>query len=1082
MAFHLYTSSSLENLAELYSQERLKACRDSERLALFRAKGIFAQESVCVPTNGMRIWLEHYLVSHGHVVANRNYPYITNVVWDILGAQFPAFKQAQDYFSRDALLWRILDILLDDSRVKCHGPLAAYLNTAENPRTKLSRKYELADKLASLYSDYLAFLPDVLTGKTSLPDDGKEWQLSLWQELCRNGEAMLYSPAQAIMDYLALDSTAILPQNPITLFGISAMSPWFLRILKKSASHGNVVHFFYHNVSDEYWGDQRRKNWESGLRADLEDLDEIYNNSLLGNFGEMGRRFFNAVMELNDDFIEHDDRVWHHQREEENDQPGARRPLLPEVQWLVRHCQNPPPNPPELDGGDDSLTVHSCHNDMRQVEVLHDCLLQLLARHPDLKLTDIMVVSPDIARFAPLVNAVFEQGPLKGAFTISDRTILHANLLAESFLNILSLAEGRFEVTKILKLFDSAPLRSRFNLSDQAVVKLSAWIGRANVKWGWDAADRSSYTTRSDHFTWRRGVDRMLLAMAMDATPDNCWKSLRPLDIRLSEENACALGALTQLLEWLRDTAQKLREERTFAEWVEFLLAQLELYFKPDAESAQDYVLLSKTIRELSEATGKSPLAQRKQDFTLPLIWLKHAVTAAMPKDGFLNGKITFCSMMPMRGVPCRVLAMLGMAEGEFPRQDSSLGFNLMTPELSLLKYYDRSKAVEDRFVFLESILAAKEHLLIFFNGQDDCSQQESKPAVPVSELLAYAERVRVGAGDSLLLKHTLNPFDTGNFRLSCEEGAMNLRQGFSYSGLLAELASLQPAGTGESVPLWQAFQNGARGLPVPDKLLQPPEKVTLAELERFLKNPQAHYFSHRFGTVYTDWEEDPPSDYEPFQINYRVEGRFARQVADVVNEKVQSSLGQLQAEEQDDDRLPMGKLRMEKLDEKINEVKLAGDILQAWQTRAEQKVNLTLELGDVFRQLNEEFPDLMRLDKDTLSKCSGWKICLEGKVIAAEQASGYTCIDACFSSEKGRHLIHAYLCHLLLTANGRTGKAAVVRFKKKNSNGQPLNWSIATIANAEEAKEQLKTLLAWYFIGKWRPLPLLENFSPMYA
>ena len=122
----------------------------------------------------------------------------------------------------------------------------------------------------------------------------------------------------------------------------------------------------------------------------------------------------------------------------------------------------------------------------------------------------------------------------------------------------------------------------------------------------------------------------MLLAMAMDATPDNCWQSLQPLDIRFSEENACALGALTQLLEWLRDTALKMREERTFAEWTEFLLAQLELYFKPDAESAQDYVFLSKTIRELSEATDKSPLAQKRLDFTLPQVWLKHAVTAAI--------------------------------------------------------------------------------------------------------------------------------------------------------------------------------------------------------------------------------------------------------------------------------------------------------------------------------------------------------------------------------------------------------------------------------------------------------------------
>jgi len=91
-----------------------------------------------------------------------------------------------------------------------------------------------------------------------------------------------------------------------------------------------------------------------------------------------------------------------------------RRPtLLGRIQADVRADRAPPGLPlPEagderalLDPEDRNLQVHACHGRARQVEVVRDAILCLLADDPTLEPRDIVVMCPDIEVFAPLIHA-----------------------------------------------------------------------------------------------------------------------------------------------------------------------------------------------------------------------------------------------------------------------------------------------------------------------------------------------------------------------------------------------------------------------------------------------------------------------------------------------------------------------------------------------------------------------------------------------------------------------------------------------------------------------------------------------------
>ena len=153
-----------------------------------------------------------------------------------------------------------------------------------------------------------------------------------------------------------------------------------------------------------WWGDIRSKREKARAKQpELFGFDEEDpgDNELLSANGKVGRDFLNLMAELTP-VAEDEDFVSPAEKES-----GAATLLL-EIQRDIFDLKSSPAKVKRsIAPTDRSLQIHSCHSVVRELEILHDYLLDLLQRDPALKPKDIIVMMPDVSIYAPFIDAVF---------------------------------------------------------------------------------------------------------------------------------------------------------------------------------------------------------------------------------------------------------------------------------------------------------------------------------------------------------------------------------------------------------------------------------------------------------------------------------------------------------------------------------------------------------------------------------------------------------------------------------------------------------------------------------------------------
>jgi exodeoxyribonuclease V gamma subunit len=318
------------------------------------------------------------------------------------------------------------------------------------------------------------------------------------------------------------------------------------------------------------------------------------------------------------------------------------------------------------------------------------------------------------------------------------------------------------------------------------------------------------------------------------------------------------LGRLAEYVDQLFELIGRLSAERSLREWHEVLGQIVDTFFHPGGEDADDVVALRRMVGMLAQAHDyhAAPVA-------LPVVRAHLATLLAEDESigGFLAGHVTFCSLKPMRSIPFRVICMLGMDDGAFPRQDSPIAFDLLAEQKQASA---RSRRDEDRQLFLESLLSARDVFYLSYTGLSAKDNSESPPSVVVSELLDGLAAMHPEAGDDdprrhFTTHHRLQPFSQAYFR---KGGPL-----FSYSvengQALAKGAPLAgPCGGAELPPAtldWQALE--------------------LRTLIAFLCHPAKHFVEKRLGARLPELEEGL-SPHEPMELNKLDEWKLARDLA----------------------------------------------------------------------------------------------------------------------------------------------------------------------------------------------------------
>ncbi|MFS9435100.1 exodeoxyribonuclease V subunit gamma [Citrobacter sp. C348] len=841
----------------------------------------FESEMILVQSTGMAQWLQMTLAQKFGIAANIDFPLPASFIWDMFVRVLPDIPK-ESAFSKQSMSWKLMTLLpqlLDDEAFTL---LRQYL-TDDTDKRKL---FQLSSHAADLFDQYLVYRPDWLTQWESGKQveglgESQAWQAPLWKALVEYTAELgqeRWHRANLYQRFIqTLENASSCPQGlPARVFicGISALPPVYLQALQALGKHIEI-HLLFTNPCRYYWGDikdpaylakllarQRRHSFEERhlpLFRDSQNAEELFNsdgeqdvsNPLLASWGKLGRDYIYLLSELEnsqelDAFVDITPDNLLHNIQSDILELESRAVVGVNLEEYSRSD-----NKRLLEPNDTSVTFHVCHSPQREVEILHDRLLAMLAADPTLTPRDIIVMVADIDSYSPFIQAVFGSAPADRylPYAISDRRARQSHPVLQAFISLLSLPDSRFVSEDVLALLDVPVLAARFNINEEGLRYLRLWVNESGIRWGIDDDNvRELALPPTGQHTWQFGLTRMLLGYAMESAQGE-WQSVLPYD-ESSGLIAELVGHLASLLMKLNLWRRGLAQERPLEEWLPVCNDMLNDFFLPDVDTEAAMTLIKDQWQAIiAEGLGA------KYGEAVPLSLLRDELAQRLDQERisqrFLAGPVNICTLMPMRSIPFKVVCLLGMNDGVYPRQLAPLGFDLMSQKPMR---GDRSRRDDDRYLFLEALISAQQTLYISYIGRSIQDNSERFPSVLVQELLDYIGQSHYLPGDEALTcdesearvkahitrLHTRMPFDAQNYLPGEQQ---------SYAREWLPAASL----TGK------AHTDFVQPLPY-----VMPEILTLETLQRFWAHPVRAFFQMRLQVNFRSEESDIPET-EPF-------------------------------------------------------------------------------------------------------------------------------------------------------------------------------------------------------------------------
>ncbi len=736
----------------------------------------FVAEPIVVQGRGMERWLSMRLAEHFGVWANPSFPFPRRFLLDLFARNLGGAASTLSRFEPEALTWAIaarLPGLLEGDEF---GAVRDYLADPGDA----GRLLELCSQIAKTFDDYVVFRPRLIEGWEARCDGS--WQSILWRRLIDDlGCAHVAARARDMLAFIAgaAPSELDLPSR-MSVFGVSTLAPLYVRFFSELAAHADV-HLFVLSPSEQYWADIRERRTvivevlqRDGTQRQLDDgdaaeLDEVLQvevgNRLLASLGRLGREF-QAVLEGSADYSERDD----YEDPAAHAAPTALEVLQSDMLHLRYRSGGEAARLP-APSDDDSVVVSSCHAPMREVEVLQDYLRGLFAADASLRPRDVIVMMPDVDAYAPFIEAVFDDGSGASAipFRIADRGPAATSAVFDAFVEVLRIIPGRMTSAEVIDLLRLEVIRERFAIDESEIEIVREWVERSGIRWGIDAAHRAEHGhSANEQNTWSFGLRRLLLGYVADEDGED-MRGYAPYG-DIDGGDAAVLGRLAELCECLFSQARRLRAPRSLAGWRSDLMRLLEVFFVQDRAAAFHLQVLRAAIDSLVERAAEAGFSGVVDLRTLASL-IDEDLQRRVVARGFLTGEVTFCELVPMRTIPFRVVCLIGMNDGAFPRTQRRPEFNRLGQSR---RWGDRSLRDDDRYMFLEALLSARERFYVSFVGQDAQAGAELPPSVVVQELLdALCDLRGSGAAGDIVRRHRLHAFSPDYFAADREPASL---------------------------------------------------------------------------------------------------------------------------------------------------------------------------------------------------------------------------------------------------------------------------------------------------------------------
>jgi exodeoxyribonuclease V gamma subunit len=725
MALYLKVSNSLSQLS-------ISLCNDLKT----ENTSVFTPHYLITQTEGMNNWLKLQMAAQMGIAANYRFlkpnDLITHIHHLLIGnSAVPLSPENQN--------WLLFKLLAQPEFINRFNHVANYYNhTAADNEIK---RMALAQKIADLFDQYQIYRPQLiqswnaekqaLAEGTQPLDTLHDWQKYLWikaKQLSNNKLIDKTLIGDAIFDALAkplLQQKLKQSLPSVHLFGLSITTDYHLNLFYQIAQYVDITFHIINPAPEVYWFEDKSEK-QLAIARNKSFKNDIQNqgNTLLTNWGGIIKDTFSLLFK-NEYLLNAYQTV------------GTQEPivhtLLHKIQLDIFFNAAPDEQQPisYSDIHDGSVSINACYTPVREVEVLYNYLVRMVDSRKTEAFSprDIVVMVSDIDAYAPYIKAVFENAPYKFPFTIADESFLGEDTLSSALKAILLLHSANFTAEAVMQLLNHTYIRKRVGVSDVSLIRRV--VGEANISFGIEG----NLANETMFVSWKYGLQRIIYGICMGNEEEYCdlQPSIYPLD-RVEGDDALTLIRFCHFVQVLIDSIAQRNKNKDLQAWIAYIEQVLRnLVFEPSEEPNEDYQMLEKQLNKYAQLRDIVTENLSYEVFSFSFLSSLGSTTKA---STFVTGGITFCSLIPMRSIPFKVVALLGLNFDKFPRKEKTVSFSLIDKKIT----GDRNVKENDKHLFLETLLSAQQYLYISYIGQSVKDNTTIPPSALIDELLDYIQ------------------------------------------------------------------------------------------------------------------------------------------------------------------------------------------------------------------------------------------------------------------------------------------------------------------------------------------------------
>lgn len=997
MSLYLEVSNSLEMLAD-----HLLAKMGGSR------RSVFTPITIVTQTEGINLWLREYMAKKIGIAANIHFITPNDIVFKVFQLLGGTYMET---ISRESLIWLLYKILGEKDFAEHFPDQVSYF---QNPYQERDRKrMGMAAKVADLFDQYQIYRQNVITEWNNTPIKShypsQDWQEFLWKKIKEETPKDIQDKT-LVKEFIEQNirkkecQEVIQKAVPeIFLFGLSIFTNYHLDILKKVASIVQV-HFFLLNPAPQvYWMDDASDKQIAKWRSHKKNKDDFFltGNPILTNWGKVLQNTFRLMFRSEDIINNYND---------SNIVVPKEDSLLHKLQANIFY-NNTEDNiiVTQTDLEDETLSIHSTYTIAAEVEALYQYLVHLVDyREVPLSARDISVMVSDIDKYEPYIRAVFDNAPYKFKYKIADVSVADGDTIYSALSLLLELSEQDFTSEKVLQLLESSYIRKRFKLDNIDAIR--TLVKAANIRFGMEGnVEDETYIV-----SWRYGIQRLMYGLCISGEPlvKRGEQAFYPLDI-VEGNGSQDVVRFSHFVEMLIESMKHRRIHKTPTDWILYVQWLIDnLVYQVVDTVDEDYYNLKEHLGLYNDLSNMQLEEVPFEVFRLNFL---ASLDSAKRTSLFINDGITFCSLIPMRSVPFKVIAMLGMTAKDFPRKEKPLSFSLMQQTHML---GDRNIKDNDKHLFLETLISAKEYLYISYVGRSVKDNTVLPPSVLVEELLDYVqvltEDPNIDIADYLVTQH---PMHTYSSRYNNQDPKL-----YRYTKNENNAKDV----VGEKT----------KTLPVS---LQ--TEMTLSSLIAFFKNAPKVFYNRVFGVYY---EEDNTllPETEIFHLN------------SLENTILKNEMLHL-----DDSELEIWK----------NKLKLTGQL---------PLKNVGVASLDTIREIVAPVKNIIKeLFPHTTAQKRAVQLDIDGALLNGELANLYdkTIVTVCFSNSLKKYLLGAYIEAVVGVAIEVVDSLVFILVDPKNKTEMEVYPIDLQHISQDEAMDFIRTLITMYQHGMQSPFPFSD-------